>query len=165
VSHISKVQIVVSDLDVLAVACEDCGVELDRTRRKFRAYGGKMESCEAAIVLPGSHGFEVGVYRCRVTEDGRVIEDAEGDRWSLKFDNWPYGNDILSHVGKDCGTLLQRYGRHQAVATAETLGWAVASEETADDGTVALTFDAAPQYAVQGQCGAAAGSWQGGVGW
>ena len=105
-SHISKIELIISDLPSLKAACSRMGLDFRENQKTYRWYG-KWISKEPIPqgLIPGhcdhaihSHNasYEVGVIR-------------KDDSYSLHADMWP-GGGLEPVIGKDAGLLKQAYG-------------------------------------------------------
>lgn len=73
-SHITKIDLVIKDLDALAKACGKLGLELVRGQKTFRAY--RSGRCEHAIrVKDSDRAYEIG-----------LVKQADGKGYELKWD-------------------------------------------------------------------------------
>lgn len=113
-SHVVKVELLVKDLDALAVAANKCGCELVRNQKTYKWYGrfmgdyqmpeGMTENdlgkCDHAIRVKGaaSHTYEVG-----------VIKNKNSEGYSLFYDFFQGGYGLEEKVGKQMGLLKQEY--------------------------------------------------------
>lgn len=121
-SHVVTLDLVIRDLDALAEACADLGVELERGKETFRSFDGSAR-CDHCISLPGG-GHEIGLVR--------RTDDTEG--WELHFDPWkatPDGFGALeARVGEDCVRLRRAYAERAARRKMSALGFDVASRRS-----------------------------------
>lgn len=105
-SHVTKLRMVVKDLDSLAEAAEVLGMELHRDQKAYTVYYGRKAPCQHALALkvakPGA--FEIGLLQAKAGDPEAGYE--------LHSDNMAY--DILAAAGPDSNRLKQEY----AVATA-----------------------------------------------
>ncbi len=115
-SHVVDIKAEINDLDALAAAAEQCGMELERNGKTFKWYGthvgdyplpagfskADMGKCEHRIRIRGASedAYEIGVVR-------RRGEGATG--YTLLFDFWQGGFGLRERAGENCGLLLQEY--------------------------------------------------------
>lgn len=138
-SHISTIEVRITDLDAFEAACRECGVELRREQKRFKNYGGRNSPCEMAVVLPGNErAFELG-----------LVKSEDGDGYTIQMDNWQQGYGMNDKVGRDACTLRQLYGVHAATAAAEKLHMKVQRTQLAD-GSIRLICEPRQQYAQAG---------------
>jgi hypothetical protein len=73
-SHITKINLLIKDLDALASACDKLGLELVRDQKTFKAY--RTGRCEHAIRVKGNErAYEIG-----------IAKSADGKGFELKWD-------------------------------------------------------------------------------
>ncbi len=92
-SHLSRIELEIKDLEDLTRACSRLGIELLPNQKTFRWYRGAKE-CEAAIRVPGA-AYEIGIVR-------------EGSSYSLLWDDYTKGG-LEARLGKRAGLLKQAY--------------------------------------------------------
>lgn len=148
-SHLVTETMEIHDLDALARAAEECGMELVRGQRAFKWYGRSvgdyplpagftaedLGKCEHAIRVKGADArtYEIGVVNRR---------DAEGNRlpgYSLLWDFWAGGYGLEKVAGKGCANLKQSYTMQ---GIKKTLGnrWRVASTQKLENGSLKVTL-------------------------
>ncbi len=138
-SHISTIEVTITDLGAFEAACQECGVQLLRDQKRFRNYGGRNTPCEMAVVLPGNErAYELG-----------LVRSADGKGWTIQMDNWNRGNGMNEKVGTDACTLRQLYGVHAAMAAAKKQGMSVARQQLAD-GSIRVVCEPRVAYAQAG---------------
>lgn len=138
-SHISSIEVKITDLDAFEAACRECGVELRRQQRTFRNFGGRQSPCEMAVVLPGNRdAYELG-----------LVKTADGKGYSIQMDNWQQGFGMNAKVGNDACTLRQMYGVHAATAAARKQGMTI-NRQQLPDGSIRLVCEPRVQYAQAG---------------
>jgi hypothetical protein len=130
-SHIATVEVEFRDMDALAKACVKCGVELRQDQKTFKWFGGKISSCDAAIVHPNPKAYEIGVHK---TDTGLRIE----------FDPYMSGYGMQDAVAfqdnkQGLGKLQQAYAVEVARKQAKRQGFSV-REQVQADGRVKLTL-------------------------
>jgi hypothetical protein len=112
-SHISKIELQVTDLAVLSQACQRLGLELVRGKQSFKWYG-KDGVCNHAIRIPNAE-YEIGV----VAKDGR---------YELSCDFYDPG--LVKAVGRNGGILKQAYAVEKAKIEARKKGYFVLEKQT-----------------------------------
>lgn len=143
-SHVTKVNLKINDLDALDEACTQLGLELQRGKKTHawwgtfvgdsRAYGdhnpADFGKCEHAIKIKGDkpvnghYGpWEIGVVKAK-----------DGEGYDLLYDTYGgAGQRLTQVVGQDVTTLRKEYAFAQASrkarATLARKGWSTAREE------------------------------------
>lgn len=92
-SHLSKIEVEINDLQALKQACNYLGLEFRENQDMFNCYNGKQE-CTHAIVVPGAR-FEVGVVQ-------------KGKSYELLWDNWTPGG-LVQKLGENACELRKHY--------------------------------------------------------
>jgi hypothetical protein len=120
VSHCVAIDIEIKDLDALATACKELGLELRKNQKQYRWYGrsvgdyplpagftaDELGHCEHAIAVTGKpQAYEIGLVKRKDSKAG----------YTLLYDFWAGGNGLMEKVGEECKALRQRY----AVCVAE----------------------------------------------
>jgi hypothetical protein len=118
-------------MDALAKACVRCGVELRQDQKTYRWYNGKVDPCDAAIVLPNTQAYEVGVHK---TDKG----------FKLSFDPFMRGYGMQDKIAfqediRGVGKLQQAYAVEVARKQAKRQGFSV-REQVQADGRIKLTL-------------------------
>jgi len=116
-SHFTSIALEIREKDALVAALNDLGfgnVEVHESPQPIRGYGGQTRRAEIIIRGIGYYTGDVGFRR---TKDGRFEAVLDQD------DEHQLGRDWRNR-------LLQRYGRHVAVAKLEKKGFRVVREET-----------------------------------
>lgn len=123
-SHVLKGSLRVNDLDALAAACEQRGLELVRGQESYKWYEGRS-ACDHAIVQknPGSQNYEIGV---------KAREDGEG--YDLLWD--PFDRGLERAAGKDMGLLKQEYAAARSMRQLSRQGYRVSRRQDAETGKV-----------------------------
>ena len=107
-SHISKIELVIKDLEALKAACRRMEFEFREGQRIYQWYGRwvgdsplpegiteeELGKCDHAIHVPGAD-YEIGIVR-------------KGKSYILLYDSWIKGG-LTKHIGKDAGKLKQIY--------------------------------------------------------
>lgn len=130
-SHVTKIDTEIKDLNALAAACQEIGCELiigQKTYKWFGSYVGdsplpqgfrkdELGKCEHAIKVKDATGqtYEVGVVKRR---DGR-----EG--YTLLYDYWQGGYGLIKKIGDGAKTLTREYKIQVASKKARQQGYRV----------------------------------------
>ena len=93
-SHISKIELVINDLQCLKMACGRMNLEFREGQKTYRWYGPPGK-CDHAIHVPNA-SYEVG-----------VIQD-DNANYTLQYDAWPAGG-LVPVIGENAGLLKQAY--------------------------------------------------------
>lgn len=134
--------LIINDLDCLAAAAKECGLELVRGQKTHRWFGRwvgdyplpagftkeDLGHCEHAIRIPNKTGYEIGVTKRR---DGKA-------GFTLLYDFWQGGYGLEAKAGKALSKLLPQY---TAAVTKKQLGrqgYRVQSVQQRADGTLEL---------------------------
>ena len=121
-SHFTSIQTQIRDLDALADACKELGVELVNGG-EARGYAGQTRKGDAVVKLKGP--YDIALNR---REDGN---------YALTTDWW--NGHVEKEVGVGFGKLLQLYGVHKATREARKKGY-LASRKTLPNGAIKLTI-------------------------
>lgn len=135
-SHITKIDIEVSDLTALKAACRRLGFTFAEGQKTYVWYGrlvgeaplpeglsiDDLGRCDHAIGVPGA-GYEIGV---RASMRG----------FRLLWDSYQRGG-LEQKVGKGAGLLKQAYGIEKAKLEARRKGYSVYESRKAD-GSITL---------------------------
>jgi len=138
VSHISKIELEIQDLQVLRQACAELGLTFKENQKTYRWYGKyvgdtplpegtKVEDlgkCDHAIRVPGA-AYEIGV----VQRNGRHI---------LLWDSWHAGG-LERVLGRNAGRLKQAYAVARVRQQAARGNYRLRRQQLAD-GTIQLTL-------------------------
>lgn len=124
-SHVTDLKLSIQDLQCLARACEELGLEFREGQSRYRWYGRYMGDsplpqgftreqlgkCDHAIAVPGNEkAYEVG-----------VVQKTDGT-YTLLLDEWMGGHGLVERTGKGCGRLMQEYGCQVAIQQANREG-------------------------------------------
>lgn len=141
-SHVTAIDVEITDLGALGAACRRVGLELVRDKKTYNWYGksvgdtaipdgftvADLGHCDHAIRVPGMpKAYEIGVVRARGGQPGYV----------LMLDEWAGGRGLIEKCGKGCSALKQAYAAEVAIAAAQREGFHV-NELAQDDGSVQL---------------------------
>jgi len=114
VSHLSKIELQIRDLDDLKGACHRLGIEFLHNQKTFRWYGEPKE-CASAIRVPGA-AYEIGVVR-------------EGNVYALIWDDYGKGG-LEAKLGRKAGLLKQAYAVERTRREAIRKGYRVHESKT-----------------------------------
>ena len=130
-SHVTKIDTEIKDLNALAQACEELGLELVLGKKDYRWFGrfigdsplprgfrkDELGKCEHAIRVKNAKGdtYEVGVVKRR---DGR-------NGYTLLYDYWAGGNGLIEKIGNGASTLTREYKVQVAAKKARQQGYRV----------------------------------------
>jgi hypothetical protein len=112
-SHISKIELEVKDLQVLKQACRRLGLEFMKNKKNFNWFG-KEGHCDHAIKIPGAN-YEVGVVK-------------KGGCFELLCDY--FDRNIEMKIGSKGGLLNQAYAVEKAKTEARRKGYSVIEKKT-----------------------------------
>ena len=107
-SHVSKIELEIKDLEALKAACKRLGFHFRNGQKTYQWYGrwvgdsplpeGITEEglgkCDHAIHVPGAK-YEIGIVK-------------KGKSYILLWDSWVKGG-LSKYIGKDAGKLKQIY--------------------------------------------------------
>jgi hypothetical protein len=105
-SHISKIELLINDLQCLKMACERMGLQFRENQKTYNWYGKWASNepipqgltpgkCNHAIHVPNA-SYEVGVIK------------QDGENYSLHADMWP-GGGLAPIIGENAALLKQAY--------------------------------------------------------
>lgn len=135
-SHLTKIKVEVSSLDILKAACDRLGIQFVPNQQTYKWWGRWMKDwplpeginesdlgkCDHAILVPGAD-YEVGVVK-------------QGDKYTLLYDFWSSGG-LKAALGDNAEKLVQAYAVEAAKAEAQMQGYSV-WEENLSDGSIQL---------------------------
>lgn len=136
-SHVAKIQCLVSDLDALEDVAKSLGMELVRNVKTYKWYGHwvgdhplpegytakELGHCEHVLRIPGdSTSYEVGVVRSK----------KDPSKYELLWDFWNNGGNLKKHIGEDGYKLVQGYPVEVARKHLRARGRRVIEERTPD---------------------------------
>ena len=113
-SHISKIELEVKDLETLARACTRLGLKLVKGQKTFKWYGTEDGKCDHAIKVPGAT-YEIGVIKA-----GNALE--------LQCDYFDSG--IGKAIGQNGGLLKQAYAIERTKIEARRKGYSIIEKKT-----------------------------------
>lgn len=141
-SHVCTIDLEIKDLDSLAAACKELGLEMVRGQQTYRWYGRSvgdyplpqgfaeqdLGKCQHAIRIPGdSRAYEIGVTERR---DGRP-------GYTLLWDFFAGGYGMEAKVGSDGDRLKQEYAAAVSAKIYRRQGYRIT--RTMKEGRVILT--------------------------
>ena len=104
-SHITNINLTITNMDALKAACEQLGLEVREGQTTFRSYYG-TRACAHAIGRKGDKaGYEIALMN--------PVEAGGG--FGVTYDTWGPGAELTRVVGQDANRLKQEY----AVAVTE----------------------------------------------
>jgi hypothetical protein len=112
-SHISKIELEVKDLNILGQACRRLGMEFIRGQRSFKWYSNESP-CDHAIKIPGAD-YEIGV----INREGR---------YELNCDF--YDQNLEKVIGRQGGLFKQAYAVEKTKIEARKKGYSVMERRT-----------------------------------
>jgi hypothetical protein len=122
-SHFTTIQTQIRDLDALADACRELGLELINQPSQARGYAGNTRTGDAVIKLNGPYD---------------VAANKQPDNsYGLTTDWW--NGHVEKEVGKEYGRLLQLYGVYKASREARKRGYTV-RRQSLKDGSIKLAI-------------------------
>ena len=139
-SHVTKVNVVIKDLDALEAAGKLCGLKLNRNQQTYRWFGQSVGDypvpvgvnvkdlghCTHALSLTDKRAYEIG-----------VVEQADGT-FRLLFDFWRGGYGLQDAVGTNAKLLTEAYTIETARAAAMAHGL-IAMDQS--DGSLQIFVD------------------------
>jgi hypothetical protein len=128
-SHISKIQLEITDPEVLKLACERLGLQFIENQQTYKWYGSwvgdsplpegisiqDLGKCDHAIRVPGAQ-YEIGI----VKRDRKYI---------LLWDFWHQGG-LEQKLGKNAGRLKQAYAVERVRKEARLKGHRICEQKT-----------------------------------
>jgi len=127
-SHVSKIELEVNDLDTLKAACKRIGLEFIEGQRTYAWYGDHLGDyplpdgitvddlgkCDHAIRVAGAQ-YEVGVVK-------------KNGKYTLLWDFWRSGG-LEKKLGKNGGKLKQAYATERVGREARLKGYRVCEQK------------------------------------
>jgi len=113
-SHISKIELEVNDLNTLDSACTRLGLQLVKGQKNFKWFGKKAGDCDHAIRVPEAE-YEIGITRVN------GIYELECDY---------YDRHIGKAIGEKGGLLKQAYAAEKTKAEARRKGYLAIEKQT-----------------------------------
>jgi hypothetical protein len=138
-SHVTAIDINITDLKALQGAVQELGAEWRGGQKTYEWYGhsvgdyplpagftaADLGKCEHAIRLAGTD-YEIG-----------VVKKKDGSGYTCLYDFWGPGMKLKSHFGDGLAKLKQMYGVHKATAAARAKGYMV-QRRPQKNGTIKL---------------------------
>lgn len=112
-SHISTIELEVTDLGILNQALSRMGLTFVRNKTDFTWYG-KKAACDHAIKVPGA-SYEIG-----------VIKNKNGYELCCDY----FDRNLVKAVGNDAGLLKQAYAVEKTKTEARKKGYRVMERRT-----------------------------------
>jgi hypothetical protein len=123
-SHISRIDLVITSLSDLVAACRDLGFQFVPEQKSYRWYGRwvgdvpmpegitteDLGKCDHAIQVPGCD-YEIGVVQ-------------RGHHYVLLWDNWAAGG-LVEKIGPNAGLLKQAYSVRRIRVEARRKGYRI----------------------------------------
>jgi hypothetical protein len=139
-SHVVTCELVVKDLESLAKASEQLGMELMIGQKNWKFYGRWVDDYHAEDAAY-KHGIKPADYgKCdhaiRVKNNDQAYEigllkQADGS-FKMVWDFFAGGHGLMDKVGTDCGKLRQEYAAQVAIKHAKKQGFSVTRKVTSD---------------------------------
>jgi Protein of unknown function (DUF1257) len=122
-SHFSRVEVKLDDMEAIKEACKELGVTLSERKGQVAGYYGERGSIEAdaVISIPGSH-YQVG-----------LVKNERTGNYDLVYDK--FSGDIERALGNNCGKLVQSATFHKVARHAKLKGYFITKKMT-DKGTL-----------------------------
>lgn len=150
-SHVTEVDVEITDLDCLEQACAKLGLELVRGKTEYKWYGRHvgdyplpagfskedMGKCEHVIrIVDNDTAYEIGVVKRRDGKPG----------YTFHYDFWSGGYGLMEVISKDgskghdCERLINRYSAEITKKAAYNCGYSLLTENVDASGKVELLF-------------------------
>ena len=113
-SHVSKIELEVKDLNTLESACDRLGLQMVKGQQTFKWYSTEAGKCNHAIKVPDAE-YEIGVIKTN-------------DVFELKCDY--FDSKIGVAIGKNGGLLKQAYAIEKTRVEARRKGYNVIERQT-----------------------------------
>ena len=148
-SHVSKIDLEIKDLDTLEAAAKSCDMELVRGQTTMKWFGrfvndyhgddaaykhgispGQYGKCHHVLRIPGNNeAYEVG-----------VLDNGDGT-FQLYYDHWgTSGKAIIEKIGRAGEKLKQNYVKTKAIQTLQKKGFTLIKEEGLASGGIKITL-------------------------
>lgn len=138
-SHITKINLLIKDLDALDKACKRMGLELVRDQKTFKWYGRFMGDSKPPKEMAdqgytaekyGTCDHVIRVKDNRSAYEIGVVKRADGKGYMLAWDSWRGGFGLLAATGYDskdqkASKLRDWYGAEVARKQMSRQGWMV----------------------------------------
>jgi len=113
-SHISKIELEVTDLGTLRQACNRLGLKMIEEKKTFKWYGEEDGISDHTIQVPGAT-YEIGVIKA-------------GNSFELQCDYWD--SAIGKAIGQSGGLLKQAYAIERTKTEARRKGYSIIEKKT-----------------------------------
>ena len=137
-SHISKIEVRIDDLDALKAACRRLGFQFSKGQNTYKWYGRwvgdsplpegiskeELGKCDHAIIVPDCE-YEIGVVK-------------KGNHYILLWDSW-YRGRLKKKIGKNAGILKQAYSIERVKTEARKRAYHIAEKRTQQGIRLTLT--------------------------
>ena len=120
-SHISKIELEITDLETLRQACHRMGLEFRKEQKRFKWFG-KDAPCDHVIHVPQAR-YQIGVVK-------------NDHHYGLVCDF--YDRTLVDVIGQNGGLLKQAYAVAKTRRTAKAKGYVVIENQT--DTAIQLTI-------------------------
>ncbi len=115
-SHLSKIELEINDLQALKSACKRLNLTYDENQKEFVWFAGRKTACEATIKIPNAR-YEMG-----------IIKKQEGKGYELQTDFYDRG--VGAVIGTNGGLLKQAYAIEKGKLEAKRKGYQVFEQQT-----------------------------------
>lgn len=123
-SHISKIEIQINDLEALKQACKKLDIEFVRNQNRFIWYNGEAK-CDHVIRVSGAK-YEIGVIKNKNT-------------FELHWDNWIYGG-LTEKLGENASRLKKEYSIARVKNEAKKKRYTVSERKIANGTRLVMTI-------------------------
>jgi len=141
VSHVSKVDLVIQDLECLKAAAKSLGLEFREDQKTYRWYGTFVgDSKPPEGISPSEYGkclHAIGVPNNSKAYEAGVVKNPNGPGYVLLADFWQGGYGLEAQAGKGCSKLSQMYAQEVAKKNLKLKGFFVKST-VLSDGSIKL---------------------------
>lgn len=121
-SHVTKVEMKIKNLEALERAFQDIGMEFMQGQTHFKSYGGETNEgkCQHAARIPGNDlAYEVGIAR-----------DVQEGGYKLLWDTWAGAGGLVDKVGgTEMASLRGRYSENLANSHWQKRGYRMTRSE------------------------------------
>lgn len=117
-SHFTRHECKLDDMEAIKEACKELGVTLSEGKARVQGYYGAHGSIEAdrVITVPGTH-YQVG-----------LVKNEKTGNYDLVYDG--YDGTIEAKLGKGCHKLIQSATFHKIARPARLKGFFITKKET-----------------------------------
>ena len=127
-SHVTSIDLNVTDLDALALAAARLGLKLDRDARTYRSYQHGLTCTGALTVIDNADAYQIGI----------VANDRGG--FDLMWDNFgSQGRTLADRIGADTGLLKQAYAAEVTRKALALQGFTMTEARNPKTGALVLT--------------------------